>query len=202
MGRVVKDPEERRRDIVAMARKQFLEKGYEDTSLNSIVNSLGIAKGTVYHYFPSKEKLLDAVLENLTREFMERFPAKVQKSKKTAIQNFEEFSKLLNLSTTWEAMIEQLHHSGNIGLHVRLLGRLLREVAPLLSAIISDGCEEGVFKTDCPLESAEFILGGFQFMTDLGIYPWTNEELERRSKALSTLAENQLGAPKGSLRFL
>jgi hypothetical protein len=95
-----------------------------------------------------------------------------------------------------------LHRSGNIGLHVRLLALIIKKVAPVYAEVIRQGCEEGVFKTDYPLETAEIFLAGFQFITDFGFYPWSLEDISRRAKALSTLAELQLGAAKGALNFL
>ena len=54
-----------------MAQKLFLEKEYESTSLNDVVSALGVAKGTVYHYFKSKEELLEAVASNMASDFLE-----------------------------------------------------------------------------------------------------------------------------------
>jgi hypothetical protein len=63
-------------------------------------------------------------------------------------------------------------------------------------------CDEGVFKTRAPLECAEFMLSAIQFLTDMGIYPWTEEDLKRRIQAFPTLIEQLLQAPSGSFQFL
>ena len=60
----------------------------------------------------------------------------------------------------------------------------------------------GVFQTEYPLESGELLLTGIQFLTDLGIHPWSQEELIRRAMAFPALIEAQLRAPKGSFNFL
>ena len=74
--------------------------------------------------------------------------------------------------------------------------------APLYAKLIRQGCEEGLFQTEAPLECAEFILSGIQFLTDRGIYPWTQEDLMRRIRAFPKLIEQQLKAPAGSFQFL
>ena len=62
MVRIVKLPEQRRREIVEAAGQVFLQKGYESTTMQDVMQRLGIAKGTIYHYFSSKNDMLGAVL--------------------------------------------------------------------------------------------------------------------------------------------
>jgi AcrR family transcriptional regulator len=202
MARIVKKPEERRREIIAMAQKLFLEKEYETTSLNDIVSGLGVAKGTVYHYFKSKEELLDAVVSNMASDFLELVQKKLKIKKGDALTQMKAMSSAMNVSTEWKDTMDQLHRPGNRGLHVRLLGALIRGISPIMADILKKGCEEGIFKTDYPLEAAEVLLAGIQFVTDVGIYPWSKDELERRMNAIPALAEMFLQAPKGSLVFL
>ncbi|HEY5260154.1 MAG TPA: hypothetical protein VIJ46_05840, partial [Rhabdochlamydiaceae bacterium] len=62
--------------------------------------------------------------------------------------------------------------------------------------------DEELFTTEAPLECAEFILSGIQFLTDVGIYPWTQEDLARRILVFPKLIEQQLQAAPGSFKFL
>ena len=55
--RIVKEPEERKREILETAMRLFYEKGYEKTSITDIAKAIGIAQGLCYRYFPSKESL-------------------------------------------------------------------------------------------------------------------------------------------------
>jgi len=66
----------------------------------------------------------------------------------------------------------------------------------------SEGCDAGVFKTEHPLECAEFFIAAAQFLTDVGFYPWDEEQLQRRMAAFPLLIETLLGATKGSFDFL
>ncbi|MBB3691971.1 TetR/AcrR family transcriptional regulator [Sphingomonas sp. BK580] len=61
--------EARRAAIVAVARQAFLENGYAATSMSTIASELGGSKGTLWAYFPSKEELFAAVLDDVTATF-------------------------------------------------------------------------------------------------------------------------------------
>jgi hypothetical protein len=87
-------------------------------------------------------------------------------------------------------------------MHTRLLAVALLKQAPLYAKLIQQGCDEGIFQTESPLECAEFILSAIQFLTDAGIYPWTQADLMRRIQAFPQLVEQLLKAPPGSFQFL
>ena len=65
MKRIVKDPDERRGELIACAQKLFYSKGYESTSVRDIVDEAGVAKGTFYYYFESKQAVLEAMIDEL-----------------------------------------------------------------------------------------------------------------------------------------
>ena len=72
MKRTIKKPDERRKEIIQAARELFQAKEYEKTTMKEIMVKLNIAKGTIYHYFSSKEELLEAVVEDLVDEELKR----------------------------------------------------------------------------------------------------------------------------------
>ena len=59
----MKKGEQRKQELLKLAYRMFIEKGYENTSIDEIVAKAGIAKGTYYYYFASKEATLEAVIE-------------------------------------------------------------------------------------------------------------------------------------------
>ena len=61
--RVTKDPEERKQELIDAAERLFMERGYEATAVSDIVQEVGVAQGTFYYYFPSKEEILEAIIE-------------------------------------------------------------------------------------------------------------------------------------------
>lgn len=195
-------PVNRREEILKVARNLFLTKDYDKTTMVDIMDALEIAKGTIYHYFRSKEALFEAVIENIVEENIKHLRTLVKNSSKNALEKIQLLVKAGNISKENEKIIEQLHKPANDALHSRLLAATLMKQAPLYAEIIKQGCNEGIFKTEVPLECAEFILSAIQFLTDMGIYPWTEEDLKRRMQAFPILIERLLQAPTGSFQFL
>ena len=79
MVRIVKKADERRREIIQAARELFQSKDYESTTMQAIMEELNIAKGTIYHYFASRENLLEAVVEDVIDEQLKRKKNDLQK---------------------------------------------------------------------------------------------------------------------------
>lgn len=205
MKRTIKKPDERRKEIIQAARELFQAKEYDKTTMQELMKKLNIAKGTIYHYFSSKDELLEAVVEDLVDEELERKKQLLKSPRCRNLNALEKFRVLVTTDTMAEEnekILDSLHQPGNTVMHARQLGRYLIKLAPVFAAVFEEGCEQGVFKTDHPLECAEFMLAGFQFLTDAGFYPWSQAQVSRRMAAFPSLIEAQLGAPKGSFSFL
>ena len=202
MVRTVKKPEERRQEIVVTARELFQNKSYESTTMQDIMNALGIAKGTIYHYFKSKEELLEAVVEDSVDKYIAGLEKVLNETEGNGLDKMRALIKSGNVEEEQGNILEQLHDPGNIGMHTRQLAITISRLAPLYASAIQQGCEEGIFQTQHPLECAEFLLAGIQFLTDIGFHTWSEKELTRRAMAFPALIEAQLNAPQGSFDFL
>lgn len=201
MVRIVKNAAERREEIVAAACRLFLSKGYDKTTMQEVMHEVQVAKGTIYHYFKSKEELLEAAISSIVKEEIDQLQQVMENSRGSALDKIEQLA-LAGIDSHDQELLDHLHQPGNAGMHIRLLAALITKQAPLYAELIRQGCEEGIFETETPLECAEFILAATQFLTDEGIYQWTDEQLRRRGLALPGLVEAQLRAPEGSFQFL
>jgi AcrR family transcriptional regulator len=202
MVRIVKKAEVRRQEIVAAARQLFQVKEYEKTTMQDVMNQLGIAKGTIYHYFKSKEEMLEAVIEDIVEEDITRKQLLMGETHGNAIEKIRSLVSAGNMAAGNAKILEPLHHPGNLGMHIRQLAATLMRQAPLYAELIQQGCDEGLFQTEHPLECAEFILSAVQFLTDMGIHPWAQEDLIRRAMAFPPMIESLLNAPQGSFQFM
>lgn len=202
MVRVVKDPAVRRQEIVEAARQLFMEKSYEATSMQDVMSILDIAKGTIYHYFSSKEELLQAVVEQIIEEDCQRKQTILENTPGSALEKVRVLLTAGSAADNNEAILDQLHQASNVAMHTRLLAEAISKQAPIYADIIRQGCEEGVFHTEYPLECAEFMLSAVQFLTDIGITPWPPQDLQRRVLAFPALIEAQLKAPPNSFDFI
>lgn len=202
MGREVKKREERRLEILAASRNLFLTQGYENTTIQDVMTKLNIAKGTAYHYFKSKDALLEAVVKDMVEEYVLGVEKAVNTCKGSALDKMRALIQSGRVGSPEESTLTLLHQPENRGMHVLLLAMTVAQLASLYAKVIIQGCEEKCFTTEHPLECAELLLAGIQFITDRGYYPWNAEDLKRRMLALSTLIEDLLHAPKGSFNFL
>ncbi len=200
--RTVKKPDVRRRQIIEAATELFLSQTYDKTTTGQVMEALGIAKGTIYHYFPSKEHLLEAVVDELADGYTRRREAELADVEGGALVRLAVLFSPDRRSESEMRATESLHKSGNVKLHTRLLGVLVLRLAPVVADLVTQGCEEGVFRTAHPLEAAELLLAGVQFLTDDGFYPWDDAVLLRRAGAIPALVERVLGAAPGSITFL
>jgi AcrR family transcriptional regulator len=202
MTRTVKNPIHRRAEIVQAARQLFRTKKYDKATMQDVMESLGIAKGTIYHYFTSKEALLEAVVENIVDENIHKMQHCMNATQGTALEKIEMLVKAGNMSPENEGVLHALHQPGNEALHTRLLAATITKQARLYAILIQQGCDEGLFQTQHPLECAEFIIAAVQFLTDRGIYPWTRDDIQRRTSAFTALIEQLLRAPAGTFHFM
>ncbi len=202
MVRVVKPPEERRGEIVSAACQLFLHKGYEQTTMGDVMRLLAIAKGTIYHYYRSKEELLDAVIEQLISLERQRLEEVFATLEGGTLARFRRFIVAVSTDSHDPAFLDSLHKPANAGMHIRLHAATMTMLAPFFAELCAQGTREGVLQVSHPLETAEFILAATTFLTDIGIYPWSEERLRLRIAAMPELIERQLGAPAGSFAFL
>ena len=202
MTRIVKKPEERRAEIILAAKEIFMAKDYDRTTMQDVMQKLSIAKGTIYHYFKSKEDLLEAVIQHIVDTYINDIQQTLDNSKGTALDQFRTLIKAGQIADREKETIDSLHRPGNVALHSRLLALAVSRLAKLYAEVSAQGCKEGVFATEHPLESAELLLAGIQFLTDEGCYPWSKTDLKRRMDAIPVLFEAQLKAKKGTFDFL
>ena len=170
--------------------------------MQDVMDKLQIAKGTTYHYFKSKAELLEAVVQDIVDDYLAGLERALSESQGNALDKMRLLVTLGKVSENQPETMDHLHHPSNAGMHIHLLAVTLSRLAPLYARVIEQGCQEGLFQTDHPLECAEFLLAGIQFFTDVGCYPWSEKDLVRRAKAIPAVLEAQLQAPKGTFDFL
>jgi AcrR family transcriptional regulator len=202
MVRIVKAPEERKAEIMDAAECLFETKGYEETSINDILQKIGIAKGTFYYYFKSKDEIMNAVIDrNIERQIQSLLPI-VEDDHCNAMEKLRRIiyeNRRMNAEN--EEMLDYLHQPENIVMHQKSLIQAVQKFAPVFSKIIRQGVAEKLFQTDYPLELAEFLLVGMNFLFDPSIFPWSREEFMTRVHTLTDILETTLRAEKGSFDF-
>ena len=132
--RIVKEPEERRQEIMDGAIRVFARKGYEKTSISDIAREIGVSQGLCYRYFPSKEAIYDAALDQYAAYIVEQNLARTQLAGKTLKEQILLMSgKTQEYSTTerdLKPLYDLFHKEGNRQLHDQLSLRVSVSSSP------------------------------------------------------------------------
>jgi AcrR family transcriptional regulator len=199
MTRTVKTPEARRAEILDVASTLFRTRGYAATSVDEIVGGVGVAKGTFYYYFRTKEDVLTALARRMADEMAERSRAVAQDPDLGAIEKLRLiFAEQRRVGGAGAEVMDGLHRPENRELHERSNVETVRAFGPIFAGVIEDGRRAGVFEVEDPLSTAQFILAGQLFLFGEGVFDWTPQQGAARIKAMVTLAERALGAAPGS----
>lgn len=197
--RVVKDAQERRNEILDVAERLFCTKGFDNTSTNDILNEIGIARGTLYYHFKSKEDILDAMIERLTKEVLHRAKVIAHDADIPVMERLVRAIMALNLDNELGNMVmEQVHRPQNALLHQKMQKSLLSGVNPMITALVKEGIAQGLFHTDYPEGAVEMTMVYSNIAFD-GLEELTKEETYRKVIAFSYNVERLLGVKEGSL---
>jgi AcrR family transcriptional regulator len=201
--RVLKDPDVRRTEIMQVAEKLFESHGYAKTSVEAIIKQAGIAKGTFYYYFKTKQDILRALVAYKGSEISEYFHSITEETTLTAIEKLQRMLRSPNKrGINASAVMEIIHKPENRELQEELNVQSVKIIAPLLAQVLEQGHQEGIFDKTASVESIQLILAGSQFILDSGLFEWTLEKRAVFLKSIQAILEQMLGAEPGLLSFI
>jgi len=203
LARIVKAPEERRAEIVETAERLFREVGYAKCSVEMIIREIGVAKGTFYYYFKSKPDILQAIVDTTLDKIVEMAKDIAEETSLSAMQKMKALlgNSHIGDDDTLE-VAEMLHLPENRELHELTNIQTVLRMSPVLAGIVEQGVKEGVFDVERPLETIQFLFTGAQFLTDGGMFGFSEPELRARRLVMQTIIEKALGAKPGSFQFM
>ena len=191
----MKKGERRKQDLLNIAYRMFIEKGYENTSVDDIIIEAGIAKGTYYYYFESKEATLEAVIEMMIE--------KAENIAKAALMNPVPIpQKLASVVYAFQpnkdesVITDVLERKENIVMHDKIGKKIVEVAVPILSDIVREGIAQGIFVCTNVEERVKMLLIMSQNMFDYGAY--SNKDIE----VYVDMLEKSLGAKEGTMSFI
>lgn len=218
MGRVLKQEvyDARRNEILDVAQRLVvLTKGYAGTAVQDILDEMQISKGAFYHYFDSKQALLEALVERLASEAMPMLAEIVEDPGLPAIEKLSSFfEKIARWKTDRKdyllALLQVWYADENAIVREKLRSAMPERYGPLLTHVIRQGIAEGVMTAAYPDQVGGVILYmlydlGYDFAFLLRHPDPAHEALDRATKtvaAYSDAIERVLGAPRGSLTLI
>ena len=191
----MKKGERRKQDLLNIAYRMFIEKGYENTSVDDIIIEAGIAKGTYYYYFESKEATLEAVIEMMIE--------KAENIAKAALMNPVPIpQKLASVVYAFQpnkdeiVITDVLERKENIVMHDKIGKKIVEVAVPILSDIVREGIAQGIFACTNVEERVKMLLIMSQNMFDYGAY--SNKDIE----VYVDMLEKSLGAKEETMSFI
>lgn len=198
--RQVKAPEERRNEILDVALALFRERGFDKTSINDILLKVGIAKGTLYYHFPSKEAIMDALIERYMIPILQRANEIACNVERPVIDRLFQLVFALKLrEDDNDQVLRHMHQPQNALLHQKTNDAITRMVTPFFVQIIEDGIREGLFQTPYAYECMEMLITYANTAFDHDKPAMTTQAGARKTRALFFNIERLLGAKEGSL---
>ena len=191
----MKKGEKRKKELLKIAYDMFLTQGYENTSVDKIIEKAQIAKGTYYYHFKSKEQMLEEVIDMMIDSETEMARQVIQ----TDIPVPQKIIGIIASMKPTEAeqpIKDTLFQPENVLMHHKVRQKLIEVITPILSEVIEEGVEEGIFKCNNIPERVKMLL----IISDSTF----NEDKfsEKDISVFIDMTEKLLGAETGTMSFI
>ncbi len=215
MARVVKHEEHavKRNEILDAAQRLVYSKGYEQMSIQDILNELKISKGAFYHYYASKQSLLEALIDRMVDEASPVIVPIVQDPQLPALEKLHRF---FDTSARWKTarkdylllLMRVWYTDDNLLIRHKTLTGAVKRFVPMLADIIRQGVSEGVMAVTFPDQIADMafallIAMGEKYIELLESHPPNALQCARDLvRAYNDALERMLGAASGSIKLV
>jgi AcrR family transcriptional regulator len=217
MARIVKAEEyaAKRNEILVVAQRLVYSKGYEQMAIQDILDELQISKGAFYHYFDSKQALLEALVEHMLDQVEQIIRSIVQDLQMSALEKLQHIMVTLNRWRTAQktfliALLRGWYSDDNAIVRQKVRATIFKRITPLLTEIIHQGVQEGSLTTAYPDQIGEVALSLLQDLWDalarLLLSPeLKSDDLQRIERIVAAYLdglERVLGVALGSLHLI
>jgi AcrR family transcriptional regulator len=205
----------RKEAFVEAAMRLMQTTGYERTSIQDILDELGASRGAFYHYFYSKQALLEAVIDRMVEAGLASVEPIVQDP------NLPAAAKLVRVFSgigQWKtdrhdlisAFLEVWLSDDHAVVREKFRRRLVTRFVPILTKIVRQGIEEGSFHVDASEQTALVLMMLIQGMQDeaLDLYVASQanavglDEVVTRFASFASAFERLLGVEAGSISLV
>jgi AcrR family transcriptional regulator len=188
-----------RRIVIMNSAKQLFSKNYSETSVDEISRCAGVGNDVFYHYFASKQAVLEALVQELIANMAE-YSRSIAET--PGIGAIEKICIIVSGQQTIQAgeyaILDAMHRPENRALNDGSNIQTVKIFGQILASIIEQGNQEGIFQVDDPLGVAQFILAGSQLLLGQDGFHWTPQERMALNRMMLTLIERAFGADPGS----
>lgn len=188
--RIVKQPDERKSEIIKTAGRLFLQKGVHNTKISKIVETIGVAKGLFYYYFKSKDDVISAVIEH----FISELDVVLSNILSSDINYYKKISKFIDTYVQIRRMFNKnsCNNNDNDNFSYILLKKSNNLILSYLKLLISTGISKGLLRLRYPDETVTMLVYGLNELMD------SSQKKIGRAVMLA-LVEQSLSLPCGIL---
>ena len=187
--------EKRKQELLQIAYRMFITRGYENTSVDEIIEEAGIAKGTYYYHFPSKEQTLEQVIDMML-DAQEEHARVVMAADMPIPQKVVGVIASFRPDASETTITDALHAPENIVMHDKTERKLRERIVPIISELVEQGIEEGIFNCKDIPERVKIIIILASELFDAEGFTQTDV------KVFVDVIESILGAKPGKMAFI
>ena len=199
-------PNQQKYERILDALQELLENHkLQSISVSEIAETAGIGKGSIYYYFPSKDAILEALVE---RSYEKPLQTAKALAGRTEISPFIRMAMIFEACRNSSSEFIKSENNKNSGtqeksfLHQKYINHIITELKPVLAEIIRQGIKAGQICFSDPDALAEIVLIVLTVKMDNTLIPSSKEDIENTISALISLLEKGTDNPPGSLNFL
>ncbi|GAA0178940.1 TetR/AcrR family transcriptional regulator [Clostridium sediminicola] len=181
--------------ILDISLKLFLEKGYEKTTIQDIVDNLGdLSKGAIYHHFKSKEEIIDAVTLRMYQDSNSFDKIKDDRS----LNGLQKIKEIFSQSISNKEQQKFYRSSPTLMKNPKFLSRQLNQAvsryAPLLKEVIEEGMKDGSINATYPKELSEVVMLLLNIWLNPSVFVVSKEQFIEKINFLKKLFDG-MGLP-------
>jgi AcrR family transcriptional regulator len=205
----------KRNEILDAAQRLIYSKGYAQMTIQDLLDALRISKGAFYHYFDSKQAVLEGLIEQLIEQGEQLFLPIVGDRDTPTLARLQRFFDETGRWKTAQkaymlALLRVWYADDNAIVRQKTKLSVVRHFAPLLTQLVTQGHDEGVLIAPFPDQAGSIVMtllvGLSESLAELLLAPALPDDAlpraERLIEAYNDALERVLGAPPGSLHLL
>ncbi|WP_018247352.1 TetR/AcrR family transcriptional regulator [Orenia marismortui] len=195
MTRISKKPEIRKNEILDVAEELFAKEGFDNTPVSKIVNKVGVAKGTFYYYFNSKEDIIVAILERRFNYIKKKINKVINDKTYTPIKKLEMLLiELIFPHKEGNNYVNNIKIDENAKIHQKRDVLFFEIFEPYIEMVVKEGVEKGSFNTNNIGETSKILFLGIDRYIHICYNTLNNKKiLDKRIKAITEVIERVLG---------
>jgi AcrR family transcriptional regulator len=213
MARIVNEQEytQKRNEILDAAQRLVYTIGYEKMTIQDILDDLKMSKGAFYHYFCSKNELLEGLIAHMIEGVIEVLQPIAENPQ---LSGLEKINLYFNTTATWKtarkpfflALLKSWYSDENLVVREKSQAATFKLAAPILNQMVAQAVQEGSLNTPYSDFAGEIIftlfLGLGEAMVDSLLIPQPGPEFERILNAYTSAIERILGVEHGKIIFM